>query len=157
MEYKIKVTKEFLDHREKHSKLYNQGSRTHEAFLKDLDCEIFEWDQINNGNWTEYTGNQEWKVDAIDDNNERVEVKFMSSRSTGVKKWWSFGKKRAINLIRQAKSVDYYMFMEWVEVPKRPLEEGDEVICRVLARLSQEELAGKICVGKHDPFCVKIK
>lgn len=134
MELTIKVTGEFLDYREACFDRYNQGKRTADKFLQDLDCEIVEWHMIHEQKlWQDVPG---WMVDAkIED--KCVDLKF-------VQKYWNISPRRIVNILKQRNDVDEYHFWEWISRPKRPLALGDTVSARRVGILPYDDVADNI-------------
>ena len=99
----IKVTSDFLNHRAEKEAMYNKRGRDHNRFLRDLDCEIYEWYKIDNGEWQPH---KDWRVDAqvydpIDKNTAwyNVDVKF-------IKKWYTISNTKKLNFVKQHNIVD---------------------------------------------------
>ena len=168
----IKVTSDFLNHRAEKEAMYNKRGRDHNRFLMDLDCEIYEWYKIDNGEWQPH---KDWRVDAqvYDPTNEytrrnlydsyddksksftawcNVDVKF-------IKKWYNISNTKMLNFVKQHNIVDLYIFMEWVEEYDRPLQEGDTVEVRPVGQLSYTDLANLIQVsrGKWGGFYADVR
>ena len=134
MELTIEVTSEFLDYREACYDRYNQGKRTDDKFLQDLDCELVEWHMIHTkSEWEDVPG---WMVDAKIDG-KMADLKF-------VQKYWNISPRRIVNILKQRNDIDEYHFWEWVSRPKRPLAIGDIVKARRVGILPYDMVADNI-------------
>ena len=137
MPYTIKVTQDFIDHRESKRELYNQRGRTDRKFLMDLDAEIYEYMMIKEGMWDD---DPDWRVDAHIPNPDgaiSVDVKFIS-------KYYNLTPTKVCNILQQRDVLHGFMFMEWVQKPSRPLQVGDDVVVRQLGYMSIEDLMDNI-------------
>jgi len=152
----IKVTSNFINHRAEKEAMYNKRGRDHNRFLMDLDCEIYEWYKIDNGEWQPH---KDWRVDGqvYDPTNKNtawynVDVKF-------IKKWYNISNTKMLNFVKQHDIVDLYIFMEWVEEYDRPLQEGDTVEVRPVGQISYTDLANIIQIsrGKWGGFYADVR
>lgn len=146
---KLTVTEEFINLRTDKRNLYNRRGRTEEAFLMDLDAELYEHHMITTGQWEDY---DDWKVDAVVPGVGNVDVKFIS-------KWYNISNVKMLNILQQRFILDAYVFMEWVGRPQRPLEAGDEVDIRYVKTLLYDDLCDRIKVsrGKWGGFYADVR
>ena len=139
----IKVTPAFLEHRSEKAAQYNRRGRDERKFLMDLDAELFEWYMINvTEEWEDDP--DDWMVDAIvpdPDGYKRIDVKFIT-------KWYNISCTKMHNIIQQRRVLDGYYFMEWIERPDRPLQDGDTVSVRMVGYLTHDELLDNIKVSR---------
>lgn len=138
----IDVTPEFISHRADKQQLYNQRGRTDRKFLMDLDCEIYEWHMIQQGEWMD---DDDWRVDAhviSPDGNKAIDVKFIG-------KYYNMTPTKITNILQQRDIVDGYWFMEWVSKPGRPLVAGDEVACSFVHYVEMEQMLDSIRVSTN--------
>ncbi len=134
---KITVSKEFIYYRSLKAEIYNRRGRKDAKFLMDLDCELYEWYMIHDLRaWSDHP---DWKVDALigESSEVTVDVKF-------IQKYWNVSGSKITNILQQRKILDYYLFMEWVDRPKRPLVEGDEVEMEQVSWLTYDEVADNL-------------
>ena len=95
----IKVTEEFINYRTDKRHLYNQRGRTDRKFLMDLDAELYEWDKLNHWEWREHPS---WMVDAYDEWDRKIDVKF-------IRGFWNVSREKTLNLIKQRDVLDGYL------------------------------------------------
>ena len=138
---KLKVTEDFINYRTDKRHLYNQRGRTDRKFLMDLDAELFEWDKLNHDEWREHPS---WMVDAYDEWDRKIDVKF-------IRGFWNVSREKTLNLIKQRDILDGYLFMEWVSKPSRPLQAGDEVEVRQVGFLSYGDVADNLRKSFKEP------
>ena len=106
---KIKVTQKFIDHRTDKAGIYNQRGRSDRQFLMDLDAEIYEWDKLNHWEWREHDS---WMVDAYDEWDRKIDVKF-------IRGFWMSQEKRPSTLLS---SEMYWMAISsWNGSSNRPV------------------------------------
>ena len=146
---KITVKQEFIDYRTEKSQQYNQRGRSDRKFLMDLDAELYEWDKLNYDEWREHPS---WMVDAYDEWDRKIDVKF-------IRGFWNVSREKTLNLIKQRDVLDGYLFMEWVSKPSRPLQAGDEVEVRQVGFLSYGDVADNLRKSFKEPdgFYVPIR
>ena len=138
---KIKVTQDFIDYRTDKSQIYNQRGRSDRKFLMDLDAELYEWDKLNYDEWRSHPS---WMVDAYDEWDRKIDVKF-------IRGFWNVSREKTLNLIKQRDVLDGYLFMEWVSKPSRPLQAGDEVEVRQVGFLSYGDVADNLRKSFKEP------
>ena len=134
MTSKIVVTEDFIEHRHEKLGIYNPRGRTDRKFKMDIDCELLEWFMLRTGDWYEHPS---WMVDGITPEGKSIDVKF-------VQKYWNLSGSKITNILQQRKILDEYHFYEWVERPKRPLEQGDLCEVRCVGILSYDTVADNI-------------
>ena len=138
---KIKVTQDFIDYRTDKSQIYNQRGRSDRKFLMDLDAELYEWDKLN---YDEWRAHDSWMVDAYDEWDRKIDVKF-------IRGFWNVSREKTLNLIKQRDVLDGYLFMEWISKPSRPLQAGDEVEVRQVGFLSYGDVADNLRKSFKEP------
>ena len=141
MMMKIRINQDFLDRRAEKKELYNQRGRTDRKFLMDLDAEVYEWHMMATYQWLPY---DDWKVDAIDEQGKRLDVKF-------IRKYWNVSREKTLNLIAQRNIIEYFCFMEWVQRPNRPLQLDDTVEIRHVGNVSFDMVADNLRKSFKEP------
>ena len=138
---KLTVKPEFIEYRSKKAQEYNQRGRSDRKFLMDLDAELYEWDKLNYDEWRAHPS---WMVDAIDEWERCIDVKF-------IRKYWNVSREKTLNLIKQRTVLDGYWFMEWVSKPARPLLPGDAVEVRQVGFLHYGDVADNLRKSFKEP------
>lgn len=138
---KIIVKQEFIDYRSEKQAQYNQRGRSDRIFLMNLDAELYEWDKLNYDEWRSHDS---WMVDAIDEWDQKIDVKF-------IRKYWNVSREKTLNLIKQRNILDGFLFMEWLERPNRPLVAGDEVTVRRVGYVPYGDVADNLRKSFKEP------
>ena len=126
---KITVDKKFIMQRNKRGEKYNPNGRSKERLLKDIECELYEYEMIKKGKWKDV---DIWKIDGVAPFGA-VDVKCIS-------KYYNINRKKLLHILQQRGSVDYFYFIEWKERPNRLLKVGDKVEFNYITKVSYEEL-----------------
>ena len=138
---KIIVPEEFIWYRSERAEEYNQGSRSDNKFMMDLDCELVEWYKMKHSDWIEHPS---WMVDAMTADGVKLDVKF-------VQKYWNISRQRAQNIMHQYGTVDEYHLYQWVDRPKRPFKCGDECEVRLAGILQYGDVVRNIRYSRKEP------
>ena len=133
---KITVDKKFILQRNKRAKLYNANGRSKERLLKDIECELYEYEMIKKGIWKD---DDNWQIDGHTDFGS-VDVKC-------IKGFYNINRKKLLHILKQREYVDYFYFIEWKERPERLLKTGDTVEFNYITKVSYEELLKYIKVS----------
>lgn len=107
----------------------------------DLDAELYEWEMLRTYEWVSHPS---WMVDGIDKQGIRLDVKF-------IRKYWNVSREKTLNLIKQRKVLEGYLFMEWVDKPNRPLVAGDAVTVRQIGFLQYDTVADNLRKSFKEP------
>jgi len=134
--FKITVDKKFILQRNKRAKLYKANGRSKERLLKDIECELFEYDMIKKGKWED---DDNWQVDGHAFWGT-VDVKC-------IKGFYNISRKKLIHILQQRDYVDWFYFIEWNKRPERLLKTGDNVEFKYITKVPYEELLKHIKVS----------
>lgn len=133
---KITVDKKFILQRNKRAKLYNPNGRSKERLLKDIECELYEYEMIKKGIWKD---DDNWKIDGVTPTGN-VDVKC-------IKAYYNVNRRKLLHILQQRGTTDYFLFIEWVKRPDRFLKTGDNVEFKIIGRLTYEELIKNLKVS----------
>ena len=144
---KITVDKKFIMQRNKRAKLYNPGKRSKEQLLRDIECELYEYEMIKKGRWQDA---DIWQVDGYAFHGA-IDVKC-------IKAYYNVSRKKLVNLIKQREYIDYYHFIEWKSRPDRLLKTGDVVEFNHLGEIKYNDLLDNLKISfKTEGFYVDVR
>ena len=126
---KITVDKKFIMQRNKRGELYNPNGRSKERLLKDIECELYEYEMIKKGIWKD---DDRWEIDGVA-NFGTVDVKT-------IRAYYNINRRKLLHILRQRGITDWYVFVEWKSRPKRLLKTGDKVEFNYIGKTSYEDL-----------------
>lgn len=134
--FKITVDKKFILQRNKRAKLYNPNGRSKERLLKDIECELYEYEMIKKGIWKD---DDNWQIDGHADFGS-VDVKC-------IKGYYNISRKKLLHILQQRGYVDWFYFIEWNKRPERQLKTGDNVEFKYITKVPYEEVLKHIKVS----------
>ena len=126
---KITVDKKFITQRNTRAKLYKANGRSQERLLRDIECELYEYEMIKKGKWKD---DDHWEIDG--------HAPFGSVDVKCIKGFYNINRKKLLHILKQRGLTDYFYFIEWKERPDRLLKTGDKVEFNYIGKLSYEEL-----------------
>lgn len=144
---KIIVKQNFINYRTNKAVEYNQTGRSDDQFLRNLDCELYEFERLQAGSLISFNG---WKADGTTLDGENIDVKFIET-------WFNVSDRGMDNLKAQEGTVDKFQFMEWTDRPNRPLVVGDEVSMEEIGSLTYDEVVHNLVRSNYGGFYVKVR
>lgn len=133
---KITIDRKFITQRNARGKLYNPNGRSKERLLRDIECELYEYEMIKKGLWKD---DDNWEIDGVADFGS-VDVKCIG-------RWYNINRKKLLHILKQRGKTDYYYFIEWKERPQRLLKTGDKVEFNYIGKIKYEELLQKLKIS----------
>ena len=101
---KIIVPREYIRRRNVCAEKYNRHGRSKEKFLKDIECEFYEYEMIRKGIWKD---DERWQVDGQSKEYGCVDVKC-------IYKFYNISRQKLLYLLQQKGHTNTFWFIEWV-------------------------------------------
>lgn len=144
---KITVDKKFITQRNARAKLYKANGRSQDRLLKNIECELYEYNMIKKGIWKD---DDRWQIDGIS-RGKGIDVKC-------IKGYYNINRKKLIHILQQRGFVDYFWFIEWNKRPDRLLKTGDEVEFKFIGTIHYEELLRNLKISfKTEGYYVDVR
>ena len=144
---KITVDKKFIMQRNKRGELYNPNGRSKERLLRDIECELYEYEMIKKGRWKD---DERWEIDGI--------APFGSVDVKCIKAYYNVNRKKLLHILKQRETTEYFYFIEWKERPDRLLKVGDKVEFNYITKIKYEDLIKKLRISfKTEGYYVDVR
>lgn len=145
---KFVVQRDYIIKRNQRAKKYNAHNRSKEKFLRDIECEMYEYEMIRTGAWED---DERWQVDGISARFGTIDVKCIS-------RFYNLSRQKLVYILQQRGHTDMFCFVEWKSRPNRILKTGDIIEFNQLGYIPYFELFKHLKVSfKGDGYYVDVR